>query len=173
MYGGTTAKKAHAALFSEFKEDCPTVAQVTDALRNFRRRQYQGKSPADLLNDFRTKYVDNVVYWEFREDDDALHFTVAITSKTLLNTFLKYGQKVFGLDSVYKYTDCRIPVWTVVVNTPMGATVVGYIVSTEGTSDFLRDALAALKPDGIEKAYCMIDHDDTERKALADLEVRR
>jgi len=173
LYGGTTAKKAHAFLFSSFKENPPTQTQVSDALRNFRRRQYRDKSSADLLDDFRTKNSEKILYWEFREDEKALHFTIALSSSVLLDTFLKYGQKVFGLDGVYKYTDCWLPVWTVVVNTPLGATVVGYIVSTEGTHEYLRDALAALKPEGIDKAYCMIDHDDTEKKALTELEVRR
>lgn len=150
----------------------PTQTQVADFLRNHRRAIYKGKTEEDLLFEIRSRHEENIYYWEFREDENKneLHFTMTISSPILKKALFLYGQNVFGLDAVWKYTDHRIPVWLVVVNSPLGALPVGYVISTEGDGDTLRDALELLLADNTT-ALGMIDHDATEKYALTSLNV--
>lgn len=175
LYGGTTAKKAYSFLSAKAAAEgapAPTKTQVTDYLRNSRRAIYKGKTEEDLLLNSKALHEENIYYWEFREDEkeNTIHFTMAISSPTLQNAFKQYGDKVFGLDAVWKYTEHRIPVWLVTVNTPLGVLPVGYIISTDGDGDHLADALQSLIPEGI-KPVAMIDHDATEKYALSKLDV--
>lgn len=160
-------------LFSGTPENAPSVEQVRCYLQNQRKKHLRGDSPAELLQDFSVRNSGKIVYWEFEEGEEELHFTVALTSEVLQQAFDQYGRKVFGLDAVWKYTDRRIPVWVVVVESPLKALVVGYIVSTRGDSDTLRKALDKLIPAKLrdEGVRAMIDHDATELRALSDLQV--
>lgn len=158
-------------LFSGTPENAPSVEQVRCYLQNQRKKHLKGNSPAELLQDFSVRHSNKIVYWNFEEGEE-LHFIVALTSEVLQQAFDQYGKKVFGLDAVWKYTDRRIPVWVVVVDSPLKALVVGYIVSTRGDSDTLRKALDKLIPTRLrDEAKAMIDHDATELRALSDLQV--
>jgi hypothetical protein len=138
-------------------------------MNNNRRALYKGKTEVDLLLEFKERYVENIVYWEIFEDD-VLHFTMTLTSPTLQKAFAEYGAKIIGLDAVYKYTDKRIPVWVIVCYTPLGHIVVGYIISTDGETKYLQEALASFLRK--TEPNVMIDHDSTECLAVTNLQVK-
>lgn len=127
------------------------------------------------MEEFKTLYKDNVEYWSFSEEEKELHFTMTLTSPALKKAFHTYGKEVFGLDAVYKYTDKRIPVWVIVVHSPLGHIKVGYIISTRGTKVEIQAALAPLLITTTQeeefKPKVMIDHDKAECAAIRKLGV--
>lgn len=164
LYGGTSAGKAYSHVVDLFGVD-PGYHRVADYLKNRRAAITRHQTDYDLLLDFCEEHKEEIHYKWIKEDKEKemAEFCLLLTSVKLLEAKEIYGVKVVGLDSVWKWTRHRIPIWLVVVETPKGGLVVAYIISTDGTHHQLSRALAVLFPN--HKPLVMIDHDDTERLA--------
>lgn len=128
----------------------------------------------ELLKKFIAEHPQEVLWHEIDDSGREVHFTVVLTTPALQEARRKFGSKVIGLDSVWKWTKLHIPIWLLVVDTGTnGGLVVAVVISTSGTADCLARALKQIfSDDGDEiKPKVMIDHDQAERGAVLQLGV--
>lgn len=126
-----------------------------------------------LLMEFIDKNSDYIIHSKVDDSGDKVKFTLVLTTPTLQEARRKYGARVVGLDSVYKWTKHHIPIWLLVVDTDThGGLVVAVIISTSGSGRSLKEALHSIFGDDEEEAPTfMIDHDEAEAWALRALGV--
>jgi hypothetical protein len=163
-----SAATATTFLQRKYPSDVIFPTQVGDYIRNERARQTLRMTDVELLKSF----IEHAqpIYSTIDESGPTVKFTLTLSTPFLQGELRKYGSKVVGLDSVYKLTDLRIPIWVVVVSTGKGSLLCAVIVSTSGAGADLAPALAVLFPDD-PKPVVMIDHDNAERLALVILKV--
>lgn len=144
---------------------------MQDYIRNARARTTHHRSDHALLLEFIQQNKDSILFHQVEENASGdIDFTLVLSTPALLEARHKYGARVVGLDSVWKWTKHHIPIWLVVVDTEShGGLVVGVIVSTSGSSDTIALGLDYIL--GTDSPKVMIDHDAAERKAVDTLGV--
>ena len=100
--------------------------------------------------------------------DDKVEFKMVLSSPLLLQGLAEYGPDVVGLDSVWKYTKYKIPVWVLVFPVATKSSVGAYFICSDGTAESLRwciEKVLLKVPARNWWPLVMIDHDDAERLA--------
>ena len=106
----------------------------------------------------------------YREEheSDGIHYNLVMTSPCLLQNLVQYGDKVVGLDAVWKYTVYKTPIWILVFSAKGKSYVGAYFICTDGTADSVGWCLTQIqrKLSPSWKPFFMIDHDEAEKAAI-------
>lgn len=168
-----TTQKALAFLHNKYSTRDINVKQIEYFIQNKRREKTSSKTEFELLQSFLKTTPEVTWHWLEEDSKGIAHFGVVLTTPYLSEVRKQYGAKVIGLDSVWKWTKLRIPIWLLVVDTvAYGGIVVAIIVSTSGCGDTLGEALAHIFGDEPPSKF-MIEHDEAERVAVQSINVSK
>ena len=148
--------------------------KTRNAVNNFRKSSRRGKNDVALTRDFlfSGKNQNFVIYPPSNSVFNPKDFLIILSSPELIETAVKYGQNLVGIDGIWKWMRYRLPVWIMIVIDEFIEAIpvfigIGATEDTNHLSLFLREVKKTIEKHTHSEwaPFVMIDHSEPELAA--------